>query len=214
MGGTNPTYHVSENATNHSVNKHYRGIPDDRQIAFEIRMDGDPVGEHRLIFSEHADGLQVDIEIKITVRLGPIPVYRYTHKNTEIWNNDTLIKMDSHTYDNGETYDVSVTQAGDNPDTLDIRASNGVYYSTPLGALATTYWNRQTVKQDQLINSQDGRLIDINTVVVKQTDQITTYHMTGPDRFDVNVTYDNQTNEWVGLSFTRKRRDFTYHRIK
>lgn len=212
--GNNDTRLQNKQPHNNGMNDAYHSsIPEDGQIAFEIRMDGDPVGTHRLMFSDHPDGIQVDITIKITVRLGPIPVYRYTHENTEIWDHDTLIHMDSHTYDNGNTHDVMIQRADDDPDTLDIRADRGVYYSAPIGTLATTYWNRATIKQDQLINSQDGQLIDINTVITDQSDTTSTYYMTGPDNFEVYVTYNDDTNQWAGLEFTRKGRDFTYHRI-
>ena len=54
-------------------------------LMFNAYRNGSPLGFHRIDFSEADERLIVDIEIVFDVKLAFIPVYRYRHRNREVW---------------------------------------------------------------------------------------------------------------------------------
>src|SRR3546814_11250768 len=62
------------------------------------------MGTHRIAFRQEGRALRVDIAIDIAVRFGPIPIFRYTHRNSEIWEDGRLRALDARTDDTGEIF--------------------------------------------------------------------------------------------------------------
>ena len=59
------------------------GIPADGKVAFKVLRKGAHIGEHSLRFDLDGDNLTVVTEVRITVHIGPVPVYHHTQRCTE-----------------------------------------------------------------------------------------------------------------------------------
>src|SRR3546814_13071799 len=95
------------------------------------------MGTHRIAFRQEGRALRVDIAIDIAVRFGPIPIFRYTHRNSEIWEDGRLRALDARTDDNGEIFQA---RARGVPGGLRVEgADGGVTAQGDL--LPTNYWH-------------------------------------------------------------------------
>ena len=63
-------------------------------ITFTVLRDSAPIGTHRVSFSRAGSGIAVEIAIDLEVRLLSIPVYRYTHRSSERWEDGRLVSLD------------------------------------------------------------------------------------------------------------------------
>jgi hypothetical protein len=124
-------------------------------LRFEARRDGEPIGHHRVSFTQQADRLIVDIEINLMVTFAFIPVFRYRHHNREIWTGGRLMALDSRTNDDGMMHRVSARADGGN---LLVEGTGG-RLTLPGDTLPTSYWNEATVARQAWLNTQDGRLV-------------------------------------------------------
>src|SRR3546814_10578168 len=78
-------------------------IPPSGVLRFTVLRGGSPMGTHRIAFRQEGRALRVDIAIDIAVRFGPIPIFRYTHRNSEIWEDGRLRALDARTEDRKST---------------------------------------------------------------------------------------------------------------
>src|SRR5579872_1882332 len=76
------------------------GIPPDGKIAFKVMRKGAHIGEHSLRFDQDGDALTVQTDVRITVHVGPVPVYHHTQTCVERWRGDRFIGLDSTTSSN------------------------------------------------------------------------------------------------------------------
>lgn len=167
----------------------YDSLPETYQ--FDILRKGNKIGEHRITFQPDATGLTVKVDIDIKVKLGPIPVYRYTHSNTERWENGRLVSIETVTNDNGDNYRVSGRAKGDNFVVSGIEGE----LTLPGSIIPTSYWQAETVSQSVLLDTQRGVAIDVTTQP-KGSDAPNTgtkYAMTGD--LELQIWYDGQELE-------------------
>jgi hypothetical protein len=90
--------------------------------------------------------------VEIIVRLGPIPVFRYTHSVREGWRGDRFLSLESETYDDGTPYHVEASNAGDH-----VIVSTRTVPRVELAAetIPLTHWNHLCMRRP-LFNPQDG----------------------------------------------------------
>jgi len=121
-----------------------------------IRKDSD-IGTAKYVFDRDGDTLRVHISVDLVVKLGPVPVFRYTHRDVETWQGDTLMSLEATTDDDGTPKFCSARRVAEG---LAVKGSHGPPYVAPANALGTTYWNMKTISTP-LINTEDGHLLDI-----------------------------------------------------
>ena len=124
---------------------------------FEVRRGAQPIGTHSIRF--HQDGLetQVDIDIQLRVGFGPFTMFRYEHRNREVWRDGKLVRLDTVTNDNGERFSVSARAT---PEGLQVVNDNETFVA-PAETLPTSYWNKATLEQSELLDTQRGQLASI-----------------------------------------------------
>ena len=191
-------------------------IPQDGELIFNILRNGNNFGQHRLFFEKEQDGTTfVDVEIEMKFSLGPINLFRYEHRNSEMWQGDKIVALDSETYDDGDQYQV---QAEWNKEGVDIIAQQN-QYNAPASIYSTNYWNPVILKADQLLNSQKGILEDINVTslgtelfnVQGQDIEARKYQIEAS--IPIDIWYDLKTDQWVGLAFQVRGSDIRYERL-
>jgi hypothetical protein len=133
------------------------GQPANGRLAFAIRRNGQPIGREQLIFRTEGEVLSVSIDARMTVKLGPIPLFSYHHQASERWRAGHFDSLESRTTTNGSVEQL-VAQ----------RTSAGVAISAtkhkltaPDGAAPLTHWNSR-VLTGPLFNPQTGALIRVN----------------------------------------------------
>ncbi len=109
-----------------------------RSWLFEVRLDGQPVGEHRFDLAPEGEGLRLRSEAQFTVRVLGIPLYRYRHSADERWRDGCLQSLDASTDDNGKAG--KVTHRIKDGDCL----------------MTFAYWNPALLRQTRLLNPQTG----------------------------------------------------------
>jgi Family of unknown function (DUF6134) len=116
-----------------------------------IRNDSD-IGQHKISFHADGDLLVANVTVEIVVRLGPIPLYRYTHSVRETWLGDRFISLDSETIDDGKHFRVHAIRIGDQV-VIETEAARRAVVSPE--TIPLTHWNRLCMERP-LFNPQDG----------------------------------------------------------
>ena len=132
-------------------------LPSKQDIVFKVLRDGAPLGHHRVAFRREAGALHVEIDILLEVKLAFLTVFRYRHANREVWRDGRLAAIDTETDDDGERFWLRgrASEAG-----LVVEGSSGSFVA-PADIMPTSYWNAETVTEDRLLDTQRGRLIDV-----------------------------------------------------
>lgn len=126
------------------------------RLDFEVLREGSPIGHHHLRLRDGSDGtIGVEIDIDLAVKFGFLTLYRYTHRNRELWDGQLLLALDSETDDNGERHKVTVRREGP---TLWLDAGRG-REAIPSGTQTTSYWDRRMVEAGEWLDTQNGRLV-------------------------------------------------------
>ena len=128
-------------------------------LAFTVLRNGEPVGTNTITFQQTAAGLQVDVKTAIVVKITVIPVYRFEHEGHEVWQGDHLVSLRSATNDDGTPHHLAVEAKGDG---LEVKG-DGYTGPAAMGAIPGSLWNPAVPRQSVLLNSLDGKLMNVAT---------------------------------------------------
>jgi hypothetical protein len=125
-------------------------------LRFAVFRNGAKVGDHRMRFSRTPSGLEVVTEVAMTIRVGPVPVFRYTHRATEQWRDGAFTRLETQSSSNGrrERVEALATDAG-------VRIENAAGLLTaPAASVPLTHWN-PAIYGRPLFNPQTGRMLKV-----------------------------------------------------
>ena len=128
-------------------------------LAFTVLRNGEPVGTNTITFQQTPAGLQVDVKTAIVVKITVIPVYRFEHEGHEVWQGDHLVSLRSATNDDGTPHHLAVEAKGDG---LEVKG-DGYTGPAAMGAIPGSLWNPAVPRQSVLLNSLDGKLMNVAT---------------------------------------------------
>lgn len=179
--------------------------------AFDIIRKGDRIGFHAVNVEETSNGgTRVETRIEMQVKFGPIPVFRYEHSSTETWRDGLLQTVESRTDNNGKQESLKVRREGDG------LVIDGTRYQGPGpgDAVPSSYWNKTIVSTKTLLDTQNGRLIEVTIENLGQTPTpagatAEEHKLTGT--VDLNLWY--QGGRWVGADFIVRGQALTYRLI-
>ncbi len=133
--------------------------PASRKLEFAIFRNGTKVGSHLMVFGGDGTSPVVTTDVQMSVRLGPVPVYRYRHHAVERWANGRFASLDTTTDANGKAQKVNAR-----------RTDRGLVVETGSGKLIAaadtlpfTHWNPE-VFGSPLFNPQEGKLLKVTAV--------------------------------------------------
>ncbi|WP_022728181.1 DUF6134 family protein [Fodinicurvata sediminis] len=192
----------------------FAAIPEENTLDFQVRRDGNDIGTHSLRFEEHGEELHVFVEIELEVNLAFIPVYSYSHRNHEVWQDGKLVSLSSETDDDGTQYQVEV-QATD--DGLQVNSSEEGEFTAPADMLTTSYWNPDAMERERLLDTQFGRIVELqvdeqgreNLDTQEGSVEATRYSVTGD--LNLDIWYDRE-GRWSGLEFEARGKPVRYLR--
>ncbi len=123
-----------------------------REWRFDVYLDAEPIGQHRFILSEAANGRRELVSrADFKVQFLFIDAYRYHHVSRELWEGDCLSAIQARTEENRE---VTVVQGK-------VEKSGFTLQSPDPGTLEPcvmgfAYWNPKMLSQSRLLNPQTG----------------------------------------------------------
>jgi hypothetical protein len=198
----------------------FKPVPASNQIVFDIFRDGKKLGTHVISFSKGQGNVTTaKIAIDMKYDLGPITVFRYTHRNQERWLNNRPLSIATTTNDNGKNFKV---EANWDLERLEIRTDKGLQ-DAKAGIFPTSYWNKKSLISDKILNTQYG---SIETLSVSKPEKVK-ISVAGEERVvskykvqtvgmgktnNLQVYYDDKTGQWVGLKFSARGADIEYRR--
>ena len=134
------------------------GPPGSGRLSFAVFRNGHRIGEHQLVFSRTGDGVKVVADARMTVKVGPVPVFRYTHHSEERWTGAQLDELETRTSSNGKIETVTAERAAG---AISIESLTGKI-SAPASAAPFSHWN-SAVMDRPLFNPQTGKLLKVTT---------------------------------------------------
>ena len=183
---------------------------------FEVFLDDKPIGFHHFHLNSSGNLHELRAEATFRVTLLGFTVYDYTHKITELWQQDCLQRIDASTDDNGTELFVRGNSKGDQ-----LALQNNTGNSELPGCVMTfAYWNPTILDQQKLLNTQTGEYLDVKVQHLgRQTLQTEGrsipalhYRISSRER-DIDLWYSTEL-DWLALSSTTSGgRQLHYRRL-
>jgi hypothetical protein len=173
----------------------------DREWRFRVYLDDKEIGYHDFILEELDNQQRLQSEANFEYRLMFVKLFGYEHENTETWAGDCLTGIESTTDANGKPFRVEGFLRGDR---FVINGTAG-QAELPSCSMSFAYWNPAFLKQDRLINVQNGEVLDIEVsepervqLEVRGVMQPALRYLLGAGEMKIELWY-SEDNEWLAL---------------
>ena len=131
------------------------------QLKFAVFRNGTKVGEHYVTIAGDDSATTATTNVSMTVKIGPVPVYKYRHQATEKWRGTQFVSIETTTTANGKTQHV-LAESG----------AGGVLIDGPAGkiraaanAAPLSHWNTMAFSRP-LFNQQEGKVLKVSATKV------------------------------------------------
>ncbi|MDA0702396.1 MAG: DUF6134 family protein [Proteobacteria bacterium] len=170
---------------------------------FTLLRNGSSLGSYDLRFESREDGLHVVTRVDVNYSLAFITLYRFEQDRNELWRDGRLASLETRTNDDGDRFALTAWATADGVQ-VNGREFDGL---APANIMPTGFWDIRTVERTQLLNSEDGDLLNVTaervgeeTVeVMGEAVRATHYRITGDTEKD--LWYD-KNGVWVALRMT------------
>jgi hypothetical protein len=160
-----------------------------RTLAFAVFRNGSKIGEHHVTFAGEGGTLVATTDATMTVKIGPVPVFKYHHRALEKRNDGAFASLETSTVTNGKDERVTAERTGGG-----IRVDCTYGKATlPADANPMTHWNPQIFGGPPLFNPQTGKLLKVRTVKVAPN------HVTIRGEAEIDDFYD-EGGAWQSLT--------------
>ncbi len=129
-----------------------------RALTFAVFRNGAHIGEHHMTFAGDGAAVTVTTEATMTVKLGPVPVFKYHHQAVEKRAGGALASLETSTVTNGKNEHVVAE-----------KTCSGIVVDCPSGKATLgadtnpmTHWNPQ-IFSGPLFNPQTGKILKVKT---------------------------------------------------
>lgn len=178
-------------------------LPDD--YVFSVWRKGRQIGQHEISFQRLANNdLEVKVALNIRIAFGPIPLFRYQHRNREVWRAGRLVMLESMTTQNGQTFEV---QGRAREDGFWLTGSQGEQRLS-VDIVTSNYWNPALVKQRQLLDTQSGRIIEIMVEDLGYDSKIGAMKYMISGDLDLDIWYQKGRLEKMKFTIDRTQIDY------
>lgn len=130
-------------------------------LNYTVLRDGKPIGAHAVAIDQSGFETHVKIETDITVKVLFINAYTFKHTSQEQWVDGRLMSITSTTQDDGIDKKLNV-RTEDGRFTVDstVKGQERRQHADA-ATLPASLWNPATVKQNALLNTLDGEVMDV-----------------------------------------------------
>ena len=185
---------------------------EDTEIRYDVLRKGKPFGTHVSSFSVGEDGtLSVTHDIELKAKIGPVTVYKYSHKATERWQDSQLIALRGETRKNGDELSVTASRNGDS---LTVSGSN-FDGTVEADIVPATHWNIRQMFEGGILSTEGGQTLETvveelgrETLTIDGEDIETTKFSLASD-LTVFLWYDDN-GRWVRCEFTARGQKIEY----
>lgn len=157
------------------------------KLAFQVFRNGTKVGEHQVVFTGDDSARTATTNVAMTVKIGPVPVYKYKHQAIEKWADGKWVSAEATTDDNGKMKKVSAKAMGTY---VQISGPAGAVRG-PADAVPLSHWNQGNFGKP-LFNQQEGKLLKVKCI------QVGAGHWTIRGETEIDDFYDGSGN-WAAL---------------
>lgn len=186
-----------------------------RAWQFDVFLDDSAIGEHRFeLRPRESDSLLVS-EATFEVRALFIPLYRYRHQSTEVWEQGCLQRINASTDDNGDRLSVQGALNG----SRFVLSSPDTDVELPQCVKTFAYWDPAFLKETSLLNPQTGEYVPVQVRRAGREPVVIDGRTVPADRYeleagDLRITlWYGADGDWLGLeSLTPKQRTIRYVR--
>ena len=131
------------------------------QLRFAVFRNGTKVGEQYVTITGDETATTATTDVSMTVKVGPVPVYKYKHRATEKWRGSQFVSIETFTDANGKKQRVLAESSAaavmiDGPKGKIRAAAN----AAPL-----SHWNTMAFTRP-LFNQQEGTVLKVTTTRV------------------------------------------------
>ena len=157
------------------------------RLAFQVFRNGSKVGEHVVVFTGDDAARTATTNVTMTVKVGPVPVYKYKHQAIEKWVDGKFASVETTTNGNGKVTNVSARQMGTY---VQINGPGGAVRG-PANALPLSHWNQGNFGKP-LFNQQEGKMLKVTCT------RVGAGHWQVRGEAQIDDFYDDAGN-WSGL---------------
>ena len=173
----------------------------DQEWRFRVFLGDKEIGRHEFMLQQQDNQQLLRSEASFEYRLLFVKLYEYQHRNTETWSGNCLTNIESSTDANGEPFKVSGSLRDGQ---FVVQGSKGVSQLPPC-SMSFAYWNPVFLKEKQLINTQNGEVLDITVSDPQQVEIMVRGEAKRAYRYDLQAGEMNielwysENNEWLAL---------------
>lgn len=183
---------------------------------FLVYLDNSPIGYHNFTLQQNNNEWVLSTKAAFDVKIMFFTFYKYRHENTEIWNGNCLKQLSSNTNDNGDTSFVRLHQQGNAISIETQNASSIVHHCVRSFA----YWNPQLLKNDQLLNSQTGELVNVelnylghDSLIVNNKPVTSNRYRLHGKKIEIDLWY-SLDHQWLALQSTTDNGSILRYELK
>lgn len=178
------------------IGKEPPGVPEDGGMTFRVTADGSPVGTEKYRFRGEDETLTVERTVKIDIDFLYVFVLRYRHRSVGTWRSESLMSLESSTDFRGSTYSVRLQRVNGNLVLREGREKGRAILADTTAVMPTTWWNSELRRAERLIDTQYGRLLDVDVEEVGSTRMSDIPGLEEATRFDISG--DLRLSVWYG----------------
>lgn len=127
-----------------------------QRLVFDVFRNGARIGRHEMVFASSGSVRTATTNVGMTVKVGPVAVFRYRHQAVERWIGARWSSLETQTVQNGKRLAVSARPA---QGAVLIEGPRGLVRA-PADAAPLTHWNPASFG-GPLFNPQDGKLLRV-----------------------------------------------------
>jgi hypothetical protein len=175
-----------------------------KEWSFDVYLDKTRIGQHTFKLNEANELIS---QAKFNVKVLFINAYNYNHSAAELWQGSCLTSLESSTLENS----VSTKVKGQLTNGAFVVDDGKVKQVLPECAMTFAYWNQKILEQTKLLNPQNGEwldtkikklgneLLDVKDKKIETTRYKLDASMQGKQKLNIDLWYDAESHEWVGL---------------
>lgn len=124
---------------------------------FDVFVDDRLIGEHVFELEAAERQLVLTTTARFEVKILFFTAFRYDHRNTEIWDEGGLVRIEAFTDSNGDLYEVK----GSREEAAFALSTLAGERLLPREIMTFAYWNPAILEARSLLNSQTGEVLEV-----------------------------------------------------
>lgn len=160
-----------------------------KSLTFAVFRNGTKIGEHHVAFSGDEANLTATTDAVMTVKIGPVPVFKYHHHALERHSGGVFASLETATTTNGKAEKVTAERSGG---AIHVDCNYGkTTFSADTNPM--NHWNEQIFSGAPLFNPQTGKILKVKIAKVAPT------HVTIRGETEIDDFYD-EAGTWTSLT--------------